>query len=183
MTLRTSSAAGALLDFDRVASMLQEQATQMRRESGTATNPLVLAHPQSGKASGKKQSNCGKSEQLPHLCSHHGRNWTHDTADCRTLQAAAGKQPTKPPTGNKPVAALITSPSGPESDEERDEEGLTVLTVDRTDKRRPYHWSQPCRYLLHIPTAALPPLSEARSGHCGHGSQLSPVEGGRKHAV
>lgn len=130
MTIRTSSSAGALLDFDRVASMLQEQATQMRRESGTPTNPMVLAHPQSGRAGGKQQSGRGKPEQLPHLCSRHGRNWTHDTADCRSLQAAAGKQPSKPSTGNKPVAALITSPSGPESDEERDEEGHCVLTVD-----------------------------------------------------
>jgi transposase InsO family protein len=132
MTLRTSSAAGALLDFDRMATMLQEQASQMKREtqSGTAANPLVLAHPQSGKAGGKQQSGRGKSEGPPHLCSRHGKNWTHDTADCRTLQAAAGKQPTKSATGNKPVAALITSPLGPESDEERDEEGHCVLTVD-----------------------------------------------------
>jgi transposase InsO family protein len=131
MTLRTSSAAVNALDFDRMALMLQEQATQMKRESGTVANPIVLAHPQSGKAGGKQQPIRGKSNQPPHLCSRHGKNWTHDTADCRNLQAAAGKQPTKSTTEKKPVAALITSPFGPESDEEEgDEEGHCVLTVD-----------------------------------------------------
>jgi hypothetical protein len=130
MTLRTSSAAGAALDFDRMASMLQEQASQMKRDLSMTSDPVVFAHSQSATANWKQQSGRGKSEQPTHICSHHGKNWTHVTAECRALQTAAGKQPTKPSTGNKPVAALITYPFGPESDEEKDEEGQCVLSED-----------------------------------------------------
>jgi hypothetical protein len=115
------------------------------RLANIAFSPVLVYHllaPQSGRADERQQSSRRKSEEPPHRSVRHGRNWTHDTADCRSLKAAAGapsnKQPIGQPIKGKHVAALITSPSySHESDEERGEEGQCVLTVDENGNEAP----------------------------------------------
>jgi hypothetical protein len=137
MSLRTAIATNAAFDFDRMASLLREQADQMHRgaQSGTATNPIALAHPQPTRG-GQNQQSPKKLKEPPYNCSHHGKNGTHDSAHCRQLLRTAARQSktTKPPTGPAPVAALITSPFDHESDEELDEAGQCVLTVDENGR-------------------------------------------------
>ena len=129
MSLRASIATNADFSFDRLASLLSEQAGQMQRESGSATNPVVLAHPQSGRGGRRRESGRGKPEGLQYVCSHHGKNSSHDTAHCYNLQPRAQQsRPTKSPTGKPPVAALVTSPFDHESDEELDEMNCVIVT-------------------------------------------------------
>ena len=98
------------------------------KQSGTAGDPIVLAHQQTGRNGRRHDCKREKAEREEFTCSVHGRNSTHDTANCRTLSK---RKTPKSPTSRSPVAALVTPHYGHESgEEEADEENYIVLTVD-----------------------------------------------------
>ena len=100
-----------------------------------------------------------------YVCSHHGKNSTHDTARCYTLQAQQSRS-TKSSTGRSPEAALVTPPFDHESDEGLDDTNFVILTVD-VNMGPPYQWSPPSPSFLSQRAEALSPsrteLGPARS--------------------
>ena len=75
--------------FDPIEHALNEVVDFM--ENIESTEDLIRVENKSKPKADKKKSKTtsasdGGQKKPPHYCSHHGANWTHDTADCHVLK-------------------------------------------------------------------------------------------------